>query len=84
MKYKYFSYLEELNSLYLAIANIWPFCFLRILFGGVSSYPYKQGTHTVCMVKVMVRNLKVVATILRPEVYVPNKRQLVLLRGMEK
>jgi len=66
MKYTYFSYLEELNSLYPGVADIWPFCFLRITIIWRGFLLSLQGTHTVCIVKVMVGNLKVVATILRP------------------
>ena len=65
MKYIYFTYLEELNRLYPGIADICPFCFLRITIIGKGFLLSLQGAHIVCMVKVMVRNLKVVVTILR-------------------
>ena len=71
MKYTYLTYLEELNGLYMNILSlrtieIWTFFLLRINVIRGDLFLSLYSTHIVCTVKATVRNLKVVATILRP------------------
>lgn len=66
MKCMYFTYLDKLSGLYPGIAEIWTFCLLRIKIIWKDFILSLEGTCVIGMVTAMVRNLKIVATILRP------------------